>query len=70
MAIRRRSTKAASGASMRRWFRVREGEIEAGVGAMDSGVLSLRFYKAVGRRKTSGQGEGGRGGGTSMALIT
>jgi hypothetical protein len=37
MVTRQCSTKASSGAPMRRWFRVREGEIGAGVGAVDNG---------------------------------
>jgi hypothetical protein len=37
MVTRQCSTKASSGAPMRRWFWVREGEIGAGVGAVDNG---------------------------------
>jgi hypothetical protein len=37
MARRQRSTEAAGGAPMGRWFRAREGEIGAGVGAVENG---------------------------------
>jgi hypothetical protein len=37
MITRQRSTEAASGAPMGRWFRVRRGEIGVRVGAMDNG---------------------------------
>jgi hypothetical protein len=40
--------------------------------AVDNGGVpaSHAFYRTVGQRKASGQGEGGNGGGTSMAPVT
>jgi hypothetical protein len=34
------------------------------------GCSHRAFYRAVGRQKADGQGEGGSGGGTSMASVT
>jgi hypothetical protein len=70
MLIRWCSIEATGGAPMGRWFRERGGEIGVGVGVMDNVGCSHRaFYMVVGRRKTGGLGEGGSGGGTSMAPV-
>jgi hypothetical protein len=37
MTIQRRSIEAAGGAPMRRWFRMRGGEIEVRMGTVDNG---------------------------------
>jgi hypothetical protein len=70
MTTRQRSTEADGGGLMERWFRARGGEIRAGVDAVDNKGCSLRaFYRVVVRWKAGGQGEGGSGGGTSMASV-
>jgi hypothetical protein len=47
MVKQRCSTKAADGATMARWFRVRGGEIGTGVGAVDNGgTLVVPFTRS------------------------
>jgi hypothetical protein len=47
MAGRRRSTVAAGGAPMARWFRARGGEIRVEVGAVDNGGALGAFYRVM-----------------------
>jgi hypothetical protein len=70
MAKQRRSTEAAGGASMGRWFQARGGEIGVGVGAVENGGALGAFYWVVEWRNAGGRGEGGSGNGTSVAPVT